>query len=181
MRERALAGWLICLCAGSAGCGDTPHMVVRDAYSAINEVADAFDKIPAGESIDTTERIAEHINEAVLKPMKGRWESIKKRADGFTKYDKEQKEALIDAEQYFSTEGPATEKRMANSIIRLARIRDALMEKRRSELRQQGKREDASADTELPKIAQCLTFPKSMTGVKESAKQVIDEFRKTKK
>jgi hypothetical protein len=87
---------LLLLSLGVAGCGDTPHDVVRDIITFRNELADEALRV-------TDEASAKATQEGRLKKMKDREERIKKRLDD-VKADRKKMEQLEVAREYFAEE-----------------------------------------------------------------------------
>jgi hypothetical protein len=86
---------LTSLTAVVVGCGDTPHVQLRDAITTWNEVADVVYTIP--EDPDTADKYGEDLLKGPLDDLKKKWEGVKKRMESFGKLDKEQKVGLEDA------------------------------------------------------------------------------------
>lgn len=84
---------LVSLCAVIVGCGDTPHVQLRDTISVWNEFADVVYTIP--EDIDTAEAYAEQLlKNGALEQLKKKWEALKKRLEGLNKLDRDGKPKL---------------------------------------------------------------------------------------
>jgi chromosome segregation ATPase len=91
---------LLLLSLAAAGCGDTPHDVVRDIITFRNELADEALRV-------TDEASAKATLEGRINKMKSRQESIKKRLDA-VKEQRKKLEELEVAREYFEQEMQAS-------------------------------------------------------------------------
>jgi hypothetical protein len=96
--------WAVgCLTLIILGCGDTPHVVLRDVATSWNELADLLYEIP--DDPDTAEEVAGRLLKRELKALKVKFEEVKKRVQNFQKADKEQSVAVNAAIEDLREEG----------------------------------------------------------------------------
>jgi hypothetical protein len=95
MHRRTKLFAMSCLTFIILGCGDTPHVVLRDTVTSWNELADTLYEIP--DDPDTAEEVAGQLLKRKLKVLKEKYDEIKKRIQNFQKADKDQRPAVNEA------------------------------------------------------------------------------------
>ncbi|MCC6418596.1 MAG: hypothetical protein IT429_10205 [Gemmataceae bacterium] len=76
------------------GCGDTPHVQLRESITNWNELADLVAKIPDNEN---AEEVAFDVYKNHVEPLEKHWEGLKKRLEKLSKLDKDGKKELEQA------------------------------------------------------------------------------------
>jgi hypothetical protein len=107
---------VVLLALGLAGCGDTPRTIFRDAVTTYNELADVMVRVADEES-------AERRNKAKVEAIKKKWASLQTRAQMFSRFDKEEKKAILPALMSIMDERLEVGIRLDEQIERLTEIR----------------------------------------------------------
>jgi hypothetical protein len=90
MRRRNHLLAFFCLTLVVLGCGDTPHVILRDAITTWNELADTVAEIP--DDPERAEEVAAELVKTRLDVLSKKWkDSIQKRVSTFQKADKDQR------------------------------------------------------------------------------------------
>jgi len=106
MHRRTYLFAMSCLTLVILGCGDTPHVILRDAITTWNEALDTLYEIP--DDPDTAEEVAGQLLKRRLKALKEKMDEIKKRAQRFQKADKDERAAINEAISDLSEEAKFT-------------------------------------------------------------------------
>jgi hypothetical protein len=119
MRRATLVTGVLFLLVSATGCGDTPRVVLRDTLNTWNEAADCMVEIVDEDS-------AQEIMKGKVEPLKKKWDGVTKRLQEFSKFDKEQKQDLLDTIEPLILEAGAATKRLKRQADRISDIRNRL-------------------------------------------------------
>ena len=92
---------LFCVTA-LVGCGDTPHTVLRDVVTSMNELADFAGLIP--DNNETAEEVAEAVYKTKMMQLKTKWEGSGSSLQDFSLFDKEKKREADEAVEQLKDE-----------------------------------------------------------------------------
>lgn len=137
---------LVGLLLSAAGCGDTPHIIFRDAITLRNEVADVMLKV-------TDEESAKTVWDTQVGLLKKKWDALKHRAEKVFK-DAKPEDTKKSAEMFlwWLDEAMESSNRLASQQFRL----DAL---RRRLYREQRLAEGAKEPIPMPEAALGQSYP----------------------
>jgi hypothetical protein len=111
MHRRTYLLAMSCLTFVILGCGDTPHVILRDAVTSWNELADTLYEIP--DDPDTAEEVAGQLLKRRLKVLKEKFDEVKKRTQKFQKADKDERGAVNEAVENLHEEAKFAGTRLA--------------------------------------------------------------------
>jgi hypothetical protein len=121
MHRRTYLFAMSCLTFIILGCGDTPHVILRDAVTSWNELADTLYEIP--DDPDTAEEVAGQLVKRKLKALKEKFDEVKKRTQKFQKADKDERGAVNDAIENLHEEAKFAGNRLAAQAAVEGRLR----------------------------------------------------------
>jgi hypothetical protein len=134
-----------CLTLIILGCGDTPHVILRDTITTWNEAADTLYEIP--DDPDTAEEFAGQLVKTRLKALKEKYDAVKKRAMRVQKADKDERAAWNEAFLELGEEARYSASRLAGPVQRLRMIIAKVQAKGQP----------------TPNLEACASFPTSFT------------------
>jgi hypothetical protein len=156
MQRGGLTAGFLLLLLGAIGCGDTPRIIMRDVLTTLNELGDDLIEVD-------DEGTAKFVMKEKIEPLKKKWDTITKRIEPFSKFDKEQKDEVIAALEALTPESKATGKRVMAQMARITKIRDQLYQRELARQKADGAAAAINPEERWPNLTAAGTAMKLFT------------------